>query len=143
MFSVEVHQYVARPPESIFAYISNFENNPVWQGGMDRASFTSEGPLGVGSIYEQEAHFLGRKISTTFEVIAYTPNASITIRSTSGSFPIEVARSVKVQGSGAMVSANVSGEPKGFFKVWSPLMTWMVKRSVTKDYRRLKAILES
>jgi uncharacterized membrane protein len=59
MVNVDVHITIDRPPDEVFAYIANFENNPRWQKGMQSCNFTSDGPLGVGSTYEQVAKVLG------------------------------------------------------------------------------------
>jgi uncharacterized membrane protein len=61
------HIAIQRPAGEVFDYIADFENNPHWQDGMTSGRWTSEGPLAVGSTYEQVASFLGRPILTTFE----------------------------------------------------------------------------
>lgn len=134
---------IDRPAADVFAYVSDFENNPKWQGGMKSAKWTSEGPLGVGSTYDQIATMLGKTIVTSFKVTAFEPGSSVTIESTSGSFPITVTRSVEATGEGSCrASANVYGEPGGFFKLMRPLMRSMVEGSVRKDWANLKELLE-
>jgi len=98
---VETSVVISRPPEEVFAYISNFENNPRWQGGMKEARFISQGPLGVGSTYTQVATFLGRRVESSFEVIDYQPNRLVKATSTSGSFPIAFTRAFS---SGALLN---------------------------------------
>ena len=71
MTRVAIDITIERAADEIFAYISNFENNPLWQGGMKEARFTSSGPLAVGSTYQQVASFLGRRIETNFQVLEY------------------------------------------------------------------------
>ncbi len=142
--SVTAHVELARPAAEVFDYVSNFENNPVWQGGMQSATFTSEPPLRVGSTYDQIATFLGRTIVTSFEVTAFDPGRSITIESTSGTFPITVTRTVEATGEGSCrAGAQVEGEPGGLFKLASPLMRRMVEGSVRKDWAKLKELLEA
>ena len=143
MLTVETSQIIRRPPDEVFTYIANFENNPKWQSGMRQARFTSEGPLRVGSTYEQVASFLGRAVNSTFEVISYEPGRMVKASSTSGSFPITFTRIVDPQDSGSLISAIIEGDASGFFKLAEPLMKRMVQRSVDGDYRNLKAILES
>ena len=89
---------VERPAPEVFAYIADFANNPTWQGGMDSCRWTSEGPIAVGSTYEQVAHFLGKAILTTFEVTALDPGHSIRIESRISTFPIQVTRTVEPLG---------------------------------------------
>ena len=109
MIRVETSVHIKRPSDEVFAFISNFENNPLWQSGQIEARFTSDGPLGVGSTYDQVAKFLGRQIVSAFEVLEYEPGRRIKASSTSGSFPITFTRVVEPVDGGAQVSAVVDG----------------------------------
>ena len=140
---VEVEIAVNRPANEVFEFISNFENNPRWQSGVQEARFTSERPLGVGSTYEQGSKFLGRRIETSFEVIAYEPGVMVKARSTTGSFPITFTRSVEPLEEGAQVTAVIEGDAGGFFKLAEPLLNRMVERQINADYAALKDLLES
>ena len=143
MIQVESSVIIERPANEVFEYLTNFENNPQWQSGMQKAYFTSEGALDVGSTYSQVARFLGRKIESNFVVVAYEPGSMVKITSTSGSFPITVTRSVKPTDLGTEVKAIVEGDATGFFKLAEPIMRRMVQRSVDGDYARLKELLEA
>ncbi len=141
--SVQISIQIARPSDEIFAYIADFENNPAWQSGMVAARFTTEGPLRIGSTYSQEARFLGRPVISEFEVIAYEPGRIIKARSTAGSFPITFTRRVEPVEGGTQVTAIVEGDASGFFRLAEPLLARMVQRSVERDYRQLKHMLEA
>jgi uncharacterized membrane protein len=137
-------QTIARPANQVFAFVADASNNPQWQQGMRSCAWTSPPPIGVGATYRQEATFLGRPVVTDFEVVAHEPGRSITIRSTSGPFPIRVTRSVTpVDDRSCRVEASISGQPGHFFRLAAPLVQRMAQRSVTADYRRLKALLEA
>jgi uncharacterized membrane protein len=135
---------VDRPAGEAFQFIADAENNPKWQKGMRSCQWTTEAPIGVGSIYEQRARFLGKSIASTFEVVAFEPDRSITIRTITSTFPIEVTRSAGPLGADrCRVSAVVRGDPSGVFRIATPLLRRMVQRSVRADYRCLKALLEA
>lgn len=142
MIKVETQVVVRRPGDEVFAYISNFENNPQWQSGQLEARITSEGPLRVGSTYDQVATFLGRRIVSSFEILEYEPGYLVKASSTAGSFPITFTRTVKPIEGGSEVRAVIEGDASGFFKLAEPLMARMVQRSVNADYQNLKRILE-
>jgi Polyketide cyclase / dehydrase and lipid transport len=143
MLRVDVVITVNRSTDDVFAFISDFENNPKWQDGMQKCTFTSPPPLGVGSTYDQEAKFLGRPILSTFKVIAYEPGRMVKATTTSSSFPITFTRMVEPEGDGARVTAVIEGDASGFFRIATPLMRWMVNRSINKDYAKLKQLLEA
>jgi uncharacterized membrane protein len=143
MIRVEVNVLIKRPVEEVFSFISNFENNPVWQSGIKEAGITSAGPLSVGTTYAQVSKFLGRQIDTTFEVIEYEPNRKIKARSTSGSFPIQFMRSVEPAEGGTKVHAVIEGDASGFFKLAEPILSRMTQKQIEADYATLKDLLES
>lgn len=144
MTLVNVSVVIKRPFSDVFAYLSNFANNPLWQGGMQSAKITSPGALGVGTTYDQVAQFLGREIISSFEVIAFEPNRMVKATSISGSFPITFTRSVEpIDAATTRVTAVIEGDATGFFRLFSPLLDWLVKRSIEKDYANLKKILEA
>lgn len=135
---------IMRPHDEVFAYITNFENNPKWQNGMRSCKFTSEGPVGVGTTYEQVASFFGRTIITSFEVVEFELNHMVRFVSRQSTFPLRILRSVEPIDSGTHVHAVIEGEPTGFFfKLLGPLLDRMVVRSINSDYAKLKALLES
>ena len=135
---------IERPADEVFAVISDFSRNPEWQSGMTSAEWTSEGPIGVGSTYDQVARFMGQDIKTSFEVTAFEPGRSITIESRESGFPIRVTRSVEpLSGTACEVTADVSGEPGRFFGFVGRLLDRRAARAVREDYQRLKEMLES
>ncbi len=142
MIKVYANIKINRHHQEVFDYISNFENNPKWQGGMVDARFTSAGPLQKGSTYDQTAKFLGKEVITSFLVTEFHESKKIKIESQSSTFPITVTRSVTPVENGTSVSAEVVGAPGKYYKIINPLLKWMVHRSVNADYKRLKKILE-
>lgn len=143
MTKVEVEVVINRSPEDVFAYITNFANNTRWQNGVKEARVTSAGKFGVGSTYSQISQFLGRRIEFHFEVIEYEMNRRIRFKTVSGSFPVDIVRAVEPVTNGTKVSAIVQGDAGGFFRLFSPLLDWMTKRSIRTDYSRLKQLLEA
>ncbi|MEM7160405.1 MAG: SRPBCC family protein [Myxococcota bacterium] len=130
---------IERPAAEVFAYVADFANNPKWQAGMRSCEWTSAEPGVVGATYVQQASFLGRRIDTHFEVTELEPGRSISIASTVSTFPIQVTRTVEPLSEGrCRVTAHVRGQPTGLLK----LLSGMVKKSVRKDYAKLRQTLE-
>ncbi len=93
------------------------------------------------STYDQVATFLRRKIESTFEVEAYEPGRMIRASSTASSSPITFTRMVEPPESGTKVTAIITGDASGFFKLAEPILRMMVQRSVDGDYRNLREVL--
>ena len=135
---------IDRPADEVFDYVADMANNPQWQQGQRRCTWTSAPPLRIGSTYDQEASFLGRAIVSSFEVVELEPGRRLRIVSTAGTMPIDVTRTVEPVGPDrCRVSAEVRGEPPVVMRLLGPLLPRLVERSVRGDYRRLKELLES
>jgi hypothetical protein len=130
------------PPDAVFAVIADYSRGPEWQRNMTSARWTSPEPHGVGSTFEQTAHFMGRDMTAGYEVTEHDAPRVTAIRSTSGPFPITVRRVVEARGSGSRVTETDTGGPGGAAKLFSPVMKMMMKRTIGRDYRELKAQLE-
>jgi uncharacterized membrane protein len=72
---------IDRLADEVFAFVSEFRNNPRWQRGQRSCEWTSEPPLRVGSTYDQRAHFLGKDVVNSFEVIEHQPGRLVTFTS--------------------------------------------------------------
>ncbi|HET9740637.1 MAG TPA: SRPBCC family protein [Solirubrobacteraceae bacterium] len=135
---------IERPAGEVFAFVSEFPNNPRWQRGQRSCRWTSEPPLRVGSTYDQHARFLGRDMVNAFRVVELEPGRSVTFTSESGTFPLTITRTVEPLGAGrSRFTEHVRGEPGGFFRIAEPLLRPLVKATIKRDFPRLKALLEA
>lgn len=142
MRPVTIEVVVERPADEVFAFVSDFENNPRWQRGMRSCRWTSPPPHREGATYDQVARFLGRDIISSFVVVEHELGRRVKITSTAGPFPITETRTVEPDGeSGAKVTAVVEGDASRFFRLAAPLLRPMVARSVRRDYARLSRLL--
>ena len=142
MITVEIQIDINHPADKTFQFIANPENNPKWQGGMKHCKITSEGALGLGSQYEQQAEFMGKKIITLFEITEFEKDHLIKGESIKSSFPITFKRIVTGDESHSKVKAIVTGDPSGFFKIFPFFTKWMISSSIKRDYKNLKQLLE-
>jgi uncharacterized membrane protein len=144
MKPVVVQVEINRPPSVVWEYLQNAERNPQWLTNMQSCRWLSGPPIRVGSRYEQVARFLGREVRTTFEVTAQQEGRLITISSLPGSsFPITITRQVDPAGADrCRVTETAGGDSSGFYRVADGPMRLMVRRNITRAYRRLKELLE-
>lgn len=135
---------IRSPAPEVARFFFDASNNPKWQRGMRRCEWVDSEPIDVGSEYVQEAVFMGRTITSRFEVTEYTPGASISIRTVESTFPIAVTRTVEpIHDTSCRVTAKISGGPGGIFSLAAPLIRRMAQRSVDRDYDRLAARFNS
>jgi uncharacterized membrane protein len=135
---------IDRPAAEVFAFVSEFTNNPQWQRGQRECRWTSPPPLQVGSTYEQHARFLGRDLVNSFRVIELEPGRRIRFTSTAGTFPLTIIRTVEPLGDArARFTEHVAGDPRGVYRIAEPILRRLVSGTIKRDFPRLKALLEA
>lgn len=143
MAKMETTIVINRSLEEVFAFTTNFENQPKWQSRLLEAQQTSEGPIGVGTKWRFVAKFLGQRIEFEQECTEYEPNRMYAGKSTSGPFPIEGRQTYEPVEGGTRLNVTGEVQPGGFFKLAEPLVVRMLKRLTDADLANLKDLMEA
>jgi uncharacterized membrane protein len=133
---------IARPRDEVAAYLRDPVNDTSWIGGLRSARLLTPGPVAVGSQVERVASFLGRRIEYVNEITELTADR-LAMRSVRSPFPMRVTYGHRDAGdSTTEVSVRVQGDAARFYALVAPLLGLAVHRSITRDLRNLKQILE-
>ena len=139
---VEVSATIHRPIEVVAAYASDPSHAPEWYANIAEVEGRTPPPVQVGSEVAFVAHFLGRELRYTYEVVELTPE-SLVMRTAEGPFPMETSYRYESLLDGATrMSLRNRGTPSGFSRLAAPVMGVAMRRATTKDLRALKAALE-
>jgi hypothetical protein len=131
------------PRDQVAAYLQDPANDTEWIGGIRSARLLTLGPVSVGSQVERVATFLGRRVHYINE-ITELDGAHLAMRSVRSPFPMQVTYEHRDDGADATrVSVRVEGDAGRFYALATPLLSWVVRRSITRDLRNLKRALEA
>ena len=140
---VQAQITIGRPRDEVAAYASNPDNATTWYENIKSVEWKTEKPLTVGSKIAFVARFLGRQLAYTYEITDLMPGERVVMRTADGPFPMETTYTWLDTGSGATrMTLRNHGEPSGFSKVATPMLTAAMRRANRKDLARLKEILE-
>jgi uncharacterized membrane protein len=143
MVDVSTDIVIRRPAREVAAFASNPDNAPRWYVNIKSVEWKTPPPLTIGSMIAFVAHFLGRRLAYTYEVVDVVPNQRFVMRTAEGPFPMETIYTWEAvsDGSTRMTLRN-RGTPSGFSKLMAPFMARAMRRANQKDLAALKAILE-
>ena len=136
---------ITRPVDVVAAYATDPANAPEWYANIKSVEWRSSPPANVGSQIEFVAHFLGRTLRYTYEIVDLVPNERLVMRTDQGPFPMETTYhwTPAARLNGTKMTLWNRGAPTGFSMLAAPLMKPAMRRANRHDLARLKAILES
>lgn len=134
---------IERPCAEVAAYAGDPSHAPEWYANIASVEWLTPPPLALGSRMAFVAHFLGRRLSYTYEVVELEPGAKLVMRTAQGPFPMETSYAWEpLDERRTRMSLRNRGEPAGFSRLVAPFMAAAVRRANRKDLAALKAILE-
>jgi uncharacterized protein YndB with AHSA1/START domain len=132
---------IRRPIEEVFGFLSDFENIPKWNYAIAETHKVSQGPVGVGTIYQQ-VRSVPSWSEERFEVTAYNPPRQLEIQGQLGPFPSRLSYALDAVPEGTRVTNSVELELRGPGRLLGPVAVPRVRDAVAANLQKLKELLE-
>ncbi|MEZ4369237.1 MAG: SRPBCC family protein [Polyangiaceae bacterium] len=140
---VQTETLIQRPLEEVATFSADPDNAPRWYANIKSVEWRSQPGVRVGARVAFVAHFLGRRMAYTYEIVEYEPEARLVMRTAEGPFPMETSYGWEAAGQGTLMRLRNRGEPSGFKGLMAPLMQSAMRRANLKDLALLKQLLEA
>jgi uncharacterized protein YndB with AHSA1/START domain len=136
---------IARPPDEVYAYVTDPSRFPEWQHDVVRVRIQGGRPPGVGSRFTTTRRIGRIEQTTTQEVTAGAPPRSWAVRRVDG--PFRPSADVTVEpldgGTGTRVTFALDFEGKGIGRLLPlEVIRRMAAKGAPRSYRNLKERLE-
>jgi uncharacterized protein YndB with AHSA1/START domain len=132
---------IRRPIEEVFAFLADFENVPRWNYAIVKTHKVSQGPVGVGTIYQQVRSVPSRS-EEHFEVTAYNPPRQLELRGQLGRFPSHLSYALDAVPEGTRITNAVELELRGPGRLLGRVAVPRIRDAVAANLQKLKDLLE-
>ena len=140
---VQTDVVIDRPAGQVAAYAGDPSNAPRWYKNIESVDWKTPPPMAVGSKLAFVAHFLGRRLAYTYDVIEHVPGRRLVMRTAEGPFPMETTYTWEAVGEGrTRMTLRNRGEPSGFSRIAGPMMAAAMRRANQQDLANLKRLME-
>ena len=131
------------PVAQVAAYAGDPGNAPTWYVNIKSVEWKTPPPIQVGSQIAFVAHFLGRRLAYTYEIVDLLPNQRLVMRTADGPFAMETTYTWEpVFDQSTHMTLRNRGTPTGFSKLVAPFMARAMRNANRKDLLMLKQRLE-
>jgi uncharacterized protein YndB with AHSA1/START domain len=135
---------IARRPDDVFSYATDFAYFPEWQLGVTSARRETDAPLGVGSKAAVTRQAGPRKLPRTEEITEFNPPRSWTVRGVGGPLIAIATGAIEPldDGERSRVTIALEFQAHGMGKSLLPLVRRQAQKQLPKNELRLKELLE-
>jgi uncharacterized protein YndB with AHSA1/START domain len=138
-FEAEVD--IDRPPEAVFAVLTDINRLPEWQASA--VSAEAEGPVGEGTRIRETRRLFGREYRVVHEVTAFEPPHRFDVQSVESPLPLTVSHTLEPSGGGTHLEVVGEAKPKGMLRFAAGAAAKAAEGEFRRDFERLKELLES
>jgi len=117
-----------RPPDEMFAYLSDFSSTQEWDPGVIEAERLGDAPVRNGTEFRLLASFLHRKTSLTYRIVEYDPPNAVTFRGESSTVVSLDRITFEASEQGTRITYDADLALKGPLKLADPLLRVAFKR---------------
>lgn len=133
---------INRPVEDVFNYVTDMSNDPSWHTDVLEARKTSEGPVGVGTIWHSRFKPSMGVSEGDMEVVAFEPNRMEVLRGVIGPMQPTLSYMLEPIDGGTRFTRRIQIKVSGMMRVMEPLMRLMTPRRNAGFLANLKRVLE-
>lgn len=141
MIQHEVTIHLNCPVEQVFAFLMDTTQLTSWQTNLIKIDKITEGPLRIGSRFEEVRRFGRKESAIPGEVTAFEPNKRFETKTLTKP-DVRVSYFLEPEDGGTRVKQRFVMHTRGFMWLLEPLIAKSIREENDLDFKNLKHILE-
>lgn len=141
MAHITGHVRIAAPVEQVFDTVSDSRNEPSFNPAMARVELLTPLPIGLGTLFRARMGRAGTEMLV--ELTAFDRPHQIGSRTTSSMMETSGALTFAAEGEGTVMGWDWQVHPKGWMRMFSPLVRPLGSRMERRIWTELKRQLEN
>jgi uncharacterized protein YndB with AHSA1/START domain len=137
---IELSLEIGRPVDEVFAFLTDLDRLPEWQGSAVESRV--EGELVMGARIHERRRVMGRDLANELEVVEYEPPRRLALKALSGPDRFTIDHRLAEEAGGTRLDVLAEGKAGGFMKFGEPLLARRAEEEMRADFERLKELLE-
>ena len=134
---------IARPPEDVWAVVSDLETHPKWRPAIVELTQVSVGPLAVGSRLREVLRWRGRELELDDVVTALEPPRRLALSGGWSAAEFDLELLLEPEGDGTVVTMDWPLRPKSLLmRVAAPFLGSTMRKATREELELLKAYVE-
>jgi carbon monoxide dehydrogenase subunit G len=134
---VELSLWIDRPPQQVFAYMTDLARIREWQPATQDVRVESD------TCYTQVLRLMGRTIESRIEVTEREPPHRFAIRTSGGPVNFSVLHELEEERGGTRLRVEGDGEATGVFRLGGGVAVKAAEAELRRSFERLRDVLES
>jgi carbon monoxide dehydrogenase subunit G len=140
---IEGELVINRAVDEAFDFVADERNEPRYNANMLRAEKTSPGPVGLGTEFRAEVATMRRTTATTVELTAFERPRRLALTARMSTMDIQGTLTFDPVSEGTRMRWSWDVQPRGVFKLMSPIVARIGQRQERTIWSNLKRLLEA
>lgn len=143
MATFKMTEWVARSPKEVFQFVTDSANAPNVSDSVILMEKMTDGPVGVGTRYQETRLMNGKQQQTELEVVAFENGSRYSVRNETQGIETIYEYVFRSEKDGTRIDLSCNVNAKGLKKAIVPAVVNILKKEDGDHLRQLKLALES
>ena len=142
MATFEMTEWLAQAPKDVFQFVTDSANAPKVIPSVVRMEKLTDGPIGVGTRYQETRLIDGKEQTAELEIVAFDSGSRYSVRNEAQGIETIYEYDLHPENDGTRILLTCHVNAKGLKKAVVPVLVNILKKEDGDHLKRLRAAME-